>query len=586
MKKLTKYTLPAVVAIVATATATAQNLSKEVVIEREIVPTERPAVRPSWVSPGVYAPKVTTKNLNPGEYTEAAELTRRVSILEPIAWNDTIAISPYRGYAAIGYFPAFNLGASAGYRFVQDSRTNAGTWLQYDGASWNGYDKEKNKTSLNTFSLGADLTRTFGAGRLSAEFGYDYGRSAYAPLLPDIDNGIQTMNNIGLRVGWEGSAAGGKVGYGVGANIGFTAFGRDRGIKAAPFDSEVVSDLTVSPLKETLFGFNASAKYKVGELSAWSLDIVSDFVRSSVTRELFPTKITGTDDAVTTLTESGASTLGDIALTPAYSFVYGDFSGRLGIRFDINTGHDKGVDVAPAINLGWTPSQFFGIALDATGGETLNKSAGLFAEVPWTLGVLPHGRTHVPVDARLALNFGQWNGFSASLFGGISHADDVLVPVMIDKTYSWASHSMTGCNYGIALGYRYKNLVNFTASAEGARHCEDYRRLDNAKWVFDLSVEVTPIEKLAIEAGWNVRTDRRFWSLYPALSAPANIPYWGGETVAAGDANNLRVGAKWAFTDSFTVFGRVENLLNHDWQLLPGLKSNGIHGAIGVELKF
>ena len=604
MKKLTQYALlPCVTALLASGTAVAQNLEKEVVIEREIVPVERPATRPSWVAPGVYTPRVETRRLQPGEYTGSAELTRRVSRLEPVAWNDTIELSPYRGYAALGYFPAFNLGASAGYRFVQNRRTDAGAWLQYDGASWSGFDKDGDKTSLNTFTLGADVTHAIGAGRLTADLGYTFSRAAYQPSPGTTDTGLQTFNNAAFSIGWEGLAASGKIEYRAGARIGYAAFGKERVVMAIPYNpvsSSLVepSVIALDPLKETSFGFEAKGVYNVGTASKWSLDINAGFVRPSNGTSLIPWMIpttAGTEHSfsgATAVADGGAATWGDIALTPAYSFVRGSVNASLGVRIDLNTGRDKGVEVAPAVNLSWAASKFFGVSIDVTGGGQLNSSAELYSRLPWMAGVIKQGRSHVPVDGRLSLNLGQINGFSAIIFGGFSKADKAVVPVRLDGLYTWEAHSMTGVNYGLNLGYKYRDIVSFNASAEGARHGHYYRWLDNARWVIDFNLEVRPIEKLTLEAGWNLRLKRQIWDLYAGLSSysvtdgTTPIPYWEGERVSVGDANNLRFGAKWAFTDAFTVFARGENLLNRHWSLMPGLRSNGIRGAIGLAVKF
>lgn len=604
MKGLTKYALmPCVAALLASGSATGQNLEKEVVIEREIVPVERPAVRPTWVAPGVYTPRVEPRRLQAGEYSGSAELTRRVGHLEPVAWNDTIELSPYRGYSALGYFPAFNLGASAGYRFVQNRRTDAGAWLQYDGASWKGFDKDGDKTSLNTFTLGADVTHAMGNGRLTADLGYTFSRAAYQPSPGTTDAGLQTFNNVGLAVGWEGLAARGKIEYGIGARFGYAAFGKDRVLVSIPYDP--VSSSLVEPavtsleaLKETSFGFDGKAVYNTGKSSKWTLDLNAGFVRPSNGISLIPWMIptsagtSGNYSGVTAVADGGTATWGDIALTPAYSFVKGSVSARLGVRVDLNTGRDKGVDIAPAVNLSWAASKFVGVALDVTGGGQLNSAADLYSRLPWMAGILNHGRSHVPVDSRLSLNIGSYNGFSAVIFGGLSKADNAVVPVRMDGLYTWAAHSMTGFNYGVNINYQYRDLLSFGASAEGARHGKYYRWLDNARWVIDLNLEVHPMKQLSIEAGWNLRLDRKIWDLYPALSSYSTIdgtdpiPYWGGNEVSVGDANNLRLGAKWSFTDAFTVFARGENLLNHHWSLMPGLRSNGIRGAIGLEVKF
>lgn len=606
MKASAKYMTAAMLAAMGVQ-APAQNLVKEVVTEREIEPVERPAVRPSWVSPAVTVKRSEVKRLSPGEYTGTAELTRTVSTLEPVAYKDSVEVSPYRGYAALGYFPAFNLGASAGYRFINNKSTNAGAWLQYDGASWRGYDKEADKTSLNTLTIGADGTHHFGFGRLSAQAAYTYSRAFAWPICGDKDNGKQSMNDIGLRVDWNGTIAR-RWRYNVGAHIGYTAMGNDRMIVASPFSLspsslETPRPMTLPGMHETSYGGRLGVSYQAGEKSAWMVDVDADFLSVDNSNSLLPWAVplaieSGTSASVTTgtwyatnaLFSDGRQTLGDIAVTPAFAFARNRFSGRAGLRFDFNTGYNHKVRLSPQLKLSWAPTSLFAATLDVTGGETLNHAAGLWAECPWTTGVLATNASHIPVDAQLSVTFGQWNGMSARVYGGWSRANDWLTPVAVADVYAWAAKSIDGLNYGIDLSYQWRDKVTATASAQGARHGHYYRWRDNAKWVFDINVRVTPIKPLAVEAGWNVRVDRRMWSLKPVvdndLSWPALFPYWDGDHVNLGDANNLHLGASWQFNDALTAFIKVENLLNHHWSLMPGLRSNGVHGAVGAAYKF
>ncbi len=49
---------------------------------------------------------------------------------------------------------------------------------------------------------------------------------------------------------------------------------------------------------------------------------------------------------------------------------------------------------------------------------------------------------------------------------------------------------------------------------------------------------------------------------------------------------NLRVGASWRFTPAFTLFGRVENILNRTTSSFSLIPSQGVKGLIGVAYKF
>ena len=91
--------------------ASAQNMSTQIVVERQIEPEYRPAVRPSGVSPVALTPTVTTPRLSAAPYSALARLDASLTMLEPAAWGDTLYVSPFRGYANLGYLPAANAAA-------------------------------------------------------------------------------------------------------------------------------------------------------------------------------------------------------------------------------------------------------------------------------------------------------------------------------------------------------------------------------------------------------------------------------------------------------------------------------------------
>ncbi|MFG6422982.1 MAG: hypothetical protein K1V71_01060 [Paramuribaculum sp.] len=46
------------------------------------------------------------------------------------------------------------------------------------------------------------------------------------------------------------------------------------------------------------------------------------------------------------------------------------------------------------------------------------------------------------------------------------------------------------------------------------------------------------------------------------------------------------MGASWRFTPAFTLFGRVENILNRTTSSFSLIPSQGVKGLIGVAYKF
>lgn len=85
--------------------AFSQGLNKEITIEKEIVPEQRAATR-MQVTHNVLAPQITRQNLKFSSAGVNATLSPYIMTLDPAFTGNAVNPSPYRGYAAIGYFPA------------------------------------------------------------------------------------------------------------------------------------------------------------------------------------------------------------------------------------------------------------------------------------------------------------------------------------------------------------------------------------------------------------------------------------------------------------------------------------------------
>ena len=134
-----KYTLTTAIAamMLAAPCAMAEDIDTEIAIERQVVPEHRSASRLNLL-PELQLPAVKQMRLNPSDRISSITIPAYMTTLDPASYATAADPYPWRGYAAIGYFPAFNLGASAGYRILDRTATTLDAWLQYNGASWHG----------------------------------------------------------------------------------------------------------------------------------------------------------------------------------------------------------------------------------------------------------------------------------------------------------------------------------------------------------------------------------------------------------------------------------------------------------------
>lgn len=558
----------------AALTSGAEDLKTEIVVDRSIVPAERAATRLNSVMPDILSMQIRPVELAFTEYTSASELTASITRLDPATYPGLPGLTPYRGYAAVGYFPIFELGASAGYRFINTERTRLGAWIQYDGTSYDGYadiDGEKPKVKDNTVTVGADFGQLFGKASL-LNVGADYTYAALANPLYGNDY-TQSINIFDARASWQSQTN--RVAYKAGAEFRLFDFGKDMPLAAYG------SDAAAPGANENRFTVTAGATYNdnTGQPIV-GLDIKADFLHSG------NGLTAGWSDAKAAKPEW--PTLGVISLTPYYSIKYDALAAKIGLNVDLSTGgNDKRFHIAPDVIVSLAPASQFAVYARVGGGEHLNSLRSLYEYTPFIPSAWVYGRSHLPITVDAGFNIGPFKGAAIELFGGYAVANDWLMPMLAfgkETTPMFSPVSMKGFHFGARLSYTYGRYVTVRASIEGAPQKYDrgyYRWRDRAKMVVGAGATVHPIESIDIDIDYSYRAKRRIYSATPD-------EYASGNAVAEslGDANDLSIGAAYRITEPFTVFARGENILNRRYDIFPGLPSNGVHGLVGVTYKF
>ncbi len=565
------------IALAAALASTAQDLSKEITIEKEIVPEQRAATRLN-VSPAVSAPAVKTVRPDYSDWADPTLVAVSASRLEPAAYADSLYLSPFKGYALLGYFPAFNLGASAGYRFIDSKETLLKGWLQYDGKSYKGevLSGDKLKFRDHTLSLGADLRQRFGTSLLDVGLRYSLTNLNN----PTVSEGYsQNIHQAAIDASWSGKA--GALAFNIGLGYGHFGFAKDARLS---YPMETLGEDPLKPLKENSFKISLGAAADLTESSSVGLDIDADILNYNATASL------SFDDAAESyaLSRGEGITRGVISLKPHYLFSVNQAYAKIGARIDITFHSGKALHIAPDVKLGWIPSGFFSASLEFGGGEHVNTLGSLFDYTHYLSAIYDLGVSHIPYTVDLKLTAGPWNGASIELYGGYARANDWLMPANLSG--EWQHEQMfnaldiKGWHAGAAIEYRYKQIASLRASFETAPQGYQkgyYLWRDRAKYVIEASLALTPIENLKIDVDYQYRAKRKSYSLQLASDG---IEQYQSEELGA--MNNLSVGAAYSLSDPWSVFARVENLLNKKCFLLYDIPAQGITGLVGVAYKF
>lgn len=539
-----KYKVTCASLLLSASSAIAQGLNTELTVTHEVVPEEQAATR-LRILPAVTLPDVTPGRLSAASNFAGGTLTPFFNRLQPADYLTSSTRYPWRGYAALGYGPVYNLAASAGYRFVEREDFALDGYLQFDGMSYKSHFTsfesiypDKVGFHRNSALVGANTrwTPEGTSGELKASVFYQF--SGYNFPILDLPTAIVTERDINANVvkldaGW--GARTGNVEYRISGEYNMIAFAHDEANNGGKLAGSVL--------------------WHAGEKSAWGIDLSASIVKSTI------------------LGHKGV-----IHIKPAYNLTTGKFKAQIGVDLDIKTGnvaYNKTVLFAPDVQLVWQPSSYFNIWGKVSGRIDDNNRALLYNEQPYLLSDFDAGFSRV-YSADAGITVGPWRGASISVFGGHLTTKDWYMPAIV--TGAMSAVNVKGFHGGLSFNYDYRQFLSVNAKAELAQSPDGKFTTGYAYWRdharFNLTAQaiVRPITPLEISVGYQLRTHRE-------------------KVLAIGSLNlrtisNLKAGVRYAFTPRISAFLTGENLLNCHWYLGPSVPSQGIMGMIGATYKF
>lgn len=562
--------------------ASAQTLTKEIVIEREVDPTLPEAARINNY-PVLLQPQAPASRLPFVDVTAAARVPGMLTMLEPAEGQAPFSLSPYRGYASLGYFPAYNLGISAGYSIIAKPASSLNVWTQFDG--WSYKDQHDETLKRNSVTVGADFSHLFGRTKrldVSADFTYN----AYNKPWEEADPNLSTTA-FNIDAAW--SARHRSLAYYVTAD--FNHFG---------FSGKKLhlSNYNLKGISQNIIKASAGTAYFITDKSSvvGHVDVSFSGFNKFNSLVTVPPTVGIYNYYFPELLAGDGKTMGLITLAPSYRYSSGAFSTQLGIKAQIATNAGKTFHIAPDVKFNVRPVSTFAATLTLGGGEHINSLQELYNIDPYMSVAQGYKFSEVPFTADLALTFGPFYGASVKLFGGYAVANDWLMPDVLsgaagpnpssNRLYYGSMFNavdLRAVHYGAEFAWKYNKNIEASVKYDGApgsyRHSY-YLNRDRARHVLEAKASVTPISPLTIDAAFTLRAGRSLYTI------------WGTETGAEPvkydlhNANSLDLGATWRFTDQISAFVRVENILGRRAYMYNMLEQQGVHGLIGAAIKF
>lgn len=561
----------AAIAILATATASAQTLYTTVNVDRVVEPALRQAVRPVW-TPQLLNPSTQNVSLTPAEYTGEGTILSYRTPLPPLLWANTIEHTPYRGYASLGYFPALNLGANAGYRFVDTDRSAVGAWMQYNGYQYkrmsetNAY-KHDVKLRNHYVTVGAYGSHRFGrSSTLDATLDYTHA-SILRPSWTRVDDYTQGSNELNARLAWRSHA--GRFGYNIEARYQYFGFNDTYTPLSGDYPGEFDN------VRESYTTIHADLAYLRSDPSEPAKFVLGLEWQNLYNHEGFSTNL--------------------LNIHPHFNIGTGAFSAALGLKAALSDPTYNYIPVImPDIRLAWAPaslpvSAYANMIYDSN----LTPTSTLFAIDPY-INTREYFFTKHTLRVDFGVNLGAFRGLKAKVYASLGVAANNPYPYV--SVYSpdmplWSEPygtifsitNQTGWLIGARVDYAYRSLVEAYVSFEHALNNFDmprwYQWLDGAQSSLHAHVCARPMPRLSVALDYDLRSGR-------CISYYNNAEYYGPYEYSLGNSSLLDLTASYDLTPSTTLFIRAENLLNCNYLLISTLPAQGIHGLLGATIKF
>lgn len=579
MKMIRYISIAVVLMTIVSLGVKAQELTKEITIDKDIVPELKESNRIN-VTPQIPPLTVKTTKLNYNEKAKAAVVPASITTLEPAGNVDTVELSKHRGYAVLGYFPVYNLDVSAGYRFIDKDDMKLNAWLQYNGKNYDGElnDDTELRFEDHEVAVNADYAQRFNKkSLLNASAGYAFNRFS----CPWIGDYTQTVNRFNLDAGWRSSVEGLK--YNVG--IGYSYFGYG---KEADYNKELFGEANEAfePVKEHSGYLKAGAWLATGDNTQMSLDLGATFVLDNhSTNSYWFVDHTNFEYGYVNYNPYNHMIL---TLTPHYDFIYENFSARLGVQLDYQIDIDDEFNISPDVYIDWTPSTKISAYAHVTGGVHQNSMASIFDVSHYFVPSMAYFNSKMPCVIDAGVNMGPFKNATIEVFGGYAQANDWYMPLIVNGEHRMGSVDMRGWHLGVAASYNYKDIAKVRASYEAAPQSREkgyYLWRDRAKYVVKASAVVTPIPQLDVTLDYEYRGSRRAYEQsYQNLGELKVMEVY--DAVSLGHVSNLSLGGLYRFNSRWSFFARLENMLDCDYDILYNIPAQGFTGLVGASYKF
>ena len=277
-------------------------------------------------------------------------------------------------------------------------------------------------------------------------------------------------------------------------------------------------------------------------------------------------------------------------LNPYYHLENDDWKIHIGARVDMAFGFGKKFRAAPDVAAEYNFSDSYVLYAQAKGGRLQNDFRRLEAFCPYGQIMPQLDATYEQVNAGIGFKASPATGLWLNLYAGYQNLKDdlflnnvsFLQPADIDGNEYYPMLSIDQWNtsnlhVGAEIRYDYKNILSFaiagiyrnwSAKADSQSDIKDWVLAYKPAFEANLHMDVRPISDLLLNFGYrHISREKVEWGKVDAV-------------------NNLYLGGSYEFLKGISVYARIDNLLNRDYQYYWGYPTEGINFIGGVSFKF
>lgn len=600
-----------------------QSLNKEITLEKDIAPLEKKAIKKNEL-PKVKKPVTTGQKTQLGysDLTSPIDVPTTIPTLLPYGYRTAHNFSDKRGYIDLGAGTQANFRLDFGYRIIDAEREKLGVWLNHN-STWAGKNSSKVvnvkgnrlQQKFNDNALGVDYSRWIGNGTLSlgAQFHVDNynhyagwksldavavandGMVDFYSITPPYnwESEKQTFLDFNVNAGWASQfmLRDNPLRYNVKLQYGHAAYDK-------PFN-----DMYNHGAHDNWGNLTLSGNYDINELNTVALSIKGEYLRR------------GTKAKAGSIYDK-FDEVGMITFSPVYTIRGDMYKLQLGVNAHVSFSDGARLRFSPNVRFNLALVDGFTVYANALGGKLLGYRVPThYANHRYDDPLLMYGSIYTPLDAEFGFKIGPFQGLSAKASVGYAivkeqpgiwyraNSDEVpLLALMSGLRSTYLVIDAKGYWMGAELSYKYRSLIEATASIKYAPHDDEFYAsdkhynnyklgVDRASTVGIFDLKVNPWRPLSLNVGLEYRGGRMalFGNQPYIVDTPDGEEYGGNssyEFVKMDDVVNLHAGANYRINSTVGVWLQAHNLLNRRYDILFGHGAQRIGFMGGVSLNF